>query len=97
MELDRGIHPTSRQDISSLSTTDGESETNCEPPPLFDRRTCSNLSQELSLLMLSSVIGSTESITGLCPEFEPKRYLRAVFYEKKSDMNLSKTYETSSA
>jgi hypothetical protein len=26
------------------------------------------------------VIGATESITGLCPEFEAKRYLRAVFY-----------------
>lgn len=29
------------------------------------------------------MIGSTESITGLCPEFEPKRYLRAVFYQFK--------------
>jgi chemotaxis protein methyltransferase CheR len=29
------------------------------------------------------IIGSTESITGLCPEFEPKRYLRSVFYQKK--------------
>ena len=29
------------------------------------------------------IIGSTESISGLCPEFEPKRYLRAVFYQKK--------------
>jgi chemotaxis protein methyltransferase CheR len=29
------------------------------------------------------IIGSTESITGLCPEFEPKRHLRAVFYQKK--------------
>jgi chemotaxis protein methyltransferase CheR len=29
------------------------------------------------------IIGATESITGLCPEFEPKRYLRAVFYQKK--------------
>jgi chemotaxis protein methyltransferase CheR len=28
------------------------------------------------------IIGSTESITGLCPEFEPKRYLRSVFYQK---------------
>jgi len=27
------------------------------------------------------IIGSTESITGLCPEFEAKRYLRAVFYQ----------------
>lgn len=28
------------------------------------------------------IIGSTESITGLCPEFEPQRYLRSVFYRK---------------
>jgi chemotaxis protein methyltransferase CheR len=30
------------------------------------------------------IIGSTESITGLCPEFEPQRYLRAVFYRRKA-------------
>jgi hypothetical protein len=30
------------------------------------------------------VIGSTESITGLCPEFESKRYLRAVFYQLRN-------------
>jgi chemotaxis protein methyltransferase CheR len=29
------------------------------------------------------IIGGTESIGGLCPEFEPKRYLRAVFYQLK--------------
>jgi chemotaxis protein methyltransferase CheR len=29
------------------------------------------------------IIGSTESITGLCPDLEPKRYLRAVFYQRK--------------
>ncbi len=29
------------------------------------------------------IIGSTESLTGLCPEFEPKRHLRSVFYQKK--------------
>jgi chemotaxis protein methyltransferase CheR len=29
------------------------------------------------------IIGATESITGLCPEFEPKRYLRSVFYQFK--------------
>jgi chemotaxis protein methyltransferase CheR len=29
------------------------------------------------------IIGSTESIGGLCPEFEPRRYLRAVFYQLK--------------
>ena len=30
------------------------------------------------------IIGSTESITGLCPEFEPLRYQRAVFYQRKT-------------
>jgi chemotaxis protein methyltransferase CheR len=29
------------------------------------------------------IIGATESITGLCPEFEPQRYLRAVYYRKR--------------
>lgn len=29
------------------------------------------------------IIGATESLTGFCPEFEPKRYLRSVFYQKK--------------
>ena len=29
------------------------------------------------------IIGSTESLGGLCPEFESKRYLRAVFYQLK--------------
>ena len=29
------------------------------------------------------IIGSTESLSGLCPEFESKRYLRAVFYQLK--------------
>lgn len=29
------------------------------------------------------IIGSTESIAGLCPEFEPKRHLRSVFYQKR--------------
>jgi len=28
------------------------------------------------------VIGSTESLTGLCPEFQPRRYLRSVYYEQ---------------
>jgi chemotaxis protein methyltransferase CheR len=32
----------------------------------------------------SLIIGSTESITGLCREFEPKRHLRGVFYQLKS-------------
>ncbi len=30
------------------------------------------------------VIGATESITGLCPQFEAKRYLRAVFYQLRN-------------
>ena len=30
------------------------------------------------------IIGSTESLTGLCPEFEPKRHLRSVFYQLKT-------------
>ena len=27
------------------------------------------------------IIGSTESLTGICPRLEPKRYLRSVFYQ----------------
>ncbi|MCU0571712.1 MAG: protein-glutamate O-methyltransferase CheR [Syntrophobacteraceae bacterium] len=27
------------------------------------------------------IIGSTESLTGLCPQFEARRYLRAVYYQ----------------
>lgn len=27
------------------------------------------------------IIGSTESLTGICPQFESKRYLRSVFYQ----------------
>jgi chemotaxis protein methyltransferase CheR len=30
------------------------------------------------------IIGSTESISGLCPDLEPKRYMRSVFYQWKS-------------
>ncbi|MEA1051912.1 protein-glutamate O-methyltransferase CheR [Lamprobacter modestohalophilus] len=29
------------------------------------------------------LIGSTESISGLCPEWEPQRYLRTLYYTKK--------------
>ncbi len=29
------------------------------------------------------VIGSTESLTGICPRFVPKRHLRSIFYQKK--------------
>jgi chemotaxis protein methyltransferase CheR len=31
------------------------------------------------------IIGSTESLTGLCPQFESKRYLRAVYYQLKAE------------
>jgi chemotaxis protein methyltransferase CheR len=27
------------------------------------------------------IIGSTESLTGICPRFEPKRHMRSVFYQ----------------
>jgi len=30
------------------------------------------------------IIGATESLSGLCPELEPKRYLRSVFYQWKA-------------
>ncbi len=29
------------------------------------------------------IIGSTESLVGLCSKFEPKRYLKSIFYQKK--------------
>jgi len=29
------------------------------------------------------IIGSTESLTGICPQFKPMRYLRSVFYQLK--------------
>ena len=32
------------------------------------------------------IIGSTESLTGFCPEFEPKRHLRSVFYQLKGHL-----------
>nr|MBC8362536.1 protein-glutamate O-methyltransferase CheR [Candidatus Desulfatibia profunda] len=30
------------------------------------------------------IIGSTESLTGICPRFEPKRYLKSIFYQLKT-------------
>jgi chemotaxis protein methyltransferase CheR len=30
------------------------------------------------------IIGSTESLTGICPRFVPKRHLRSIFYQKTS-------------
>jgi len=30
------------------------------------------------------IIGSTESLTGICPQFEPQRHLRSVFYQIKT-------------
>ena len=29
------------------------------------------------------IIGSTETLTGVCPRFEPKRHIRAIFYQLK--------------
>lgn len=29
------------------------------------------------------IVGSTESLTGVCPRFEPKRHLRSIFYQLK--------------
>ena len=29
------------------------------------------------------VIGSTESLTGVCPRFIPKKHLKSIFYQKK--------------
>lgn len=29
------------------------------------------------------IIGSTESLSGVCPKFVPKRHLRSIFYQKK--------------
>lgn len=29
------------------------------------------------------IIGATESLTGVCPRFEPKRYIRSMFYQLK--------------
>jgi len=34
------------------------------------------------------LIGATESLTGICPEFELKRYLRAACYQKREDRRL---------
>ena len=31
----------------------------------------------------SLIIGSTESLTGLCPAFVPQRHLRTVFYQQR--------------
>ena len=30
------------------------------------------------------IVGAMESLNGICPQFEAKRYLRAVFYQAKS-------------
>lgn len=30
------------------------------------------------------MIGSTESLSGVCPRFVPKRHLRSIFYQKKA-------------
>jgi chemotaxis protein methyltransferase CheR len=31
------------------------------------------------------IVGSTESITGFCPQFESKRHIRSIFYQLKSN------------
>jgi chemotaxis protein methyltransferase CheR len=31
------------------------------------------------------VIGAMESLNGLCPQFEPKRHLRSVYYQVKEN------------
>jgi len=31
------------------------------------------------------IIGSTESLTGVCPQFEPKRHIRSVFYQPRGN------------
>jgi len=31
------------------------------------------------------IIGSTESLSGICSDFEPKRYLRSVFYQLRTE------------
>jgi chemotaxis protein methyltransferase CheR len=36
------------------------------------------------------IIGSTESISGLCPEFEPKRHMRSVFYQLKESSSAAR-------
>lgn len=48
---------------------------------LEDRK---NVFKKLSELLEPNgylIIGSTESLAGICPDFEPKRYLRSVFYQ----------------
>jgi len=29
------------------------------------------------------IVGATESLSGICPQFMSKRYLRAVFYQRR--------------
>ena len=31
------------------------------------------------------IIGSTETLTGICPKFAPKRHMRSIFYQLKDD------------
>lgn len=51
--------------------------------PLEDRKKLFNKIAELLNPDGYLIIGSTESLTGICPSFEPKRYLRSVFYQLK--------------
>ena len=53
----------------------------------FSERDKTQLFKSISKVMAPDgylIIGSTESIMGLCPEFESKRYLRSVFYQLKT-------------
>lgn len=34
------------------------------------------------------ILGSSESLTGIAPQFTPRRYLRAVYYQLQTDKNL---------
>jgi chemotaxis protein methyltransferase CheR len=50
----------------------------------FSEQDKSRLFKSISRVMAPGgylIIGSTESLAGLCPELEPKRYLRSVFYQ----------------
>jgi len=45
-----------------------------------------NLFQKIGEILLPGgylIIGATESLSGVAPQFEPKRYLRSVFYQLK--------------
>jgi len=52
----------------------------------FNENDKKNLFTRLGKIMETDgylIIGSTESLTGICQQFEPKRYIRSVFYQLK--------------